>query len=691
VLPVLLLALLLAACTNTANNGDNSAESEQGGEPTPSTVQPATDAADDSADGAGQAATDGVTGTVDAHQPVLMTGEFVYTNDIIADYYDQHAIALVDMYGFVIRDQEWEIPVESQTLGYLDMNEETRQGSYWLQLPALPAATFADVDQDGQEDRGVQIFAVAYWPNLTGGPYSVGDDRSRGWPSFLTSIITDRENQDEVIGGKLVVWAADDAQEFPTGFGDDALLFTEDDPVAPLPAGYSVVDLDEQPFAIIREAEPVATLYEPKDIAIKDFADLAYTEAFERMFNQVSTEYAFNDIDEKAPDWETLYDELAPRVEAAEADEDAEAFFLALQDFIAAFEDGHVYLDGGDLGTDFFIARAGGGYGLALRELDDGRVLVVFVLQGGPADEAGIEVGAEVLEFNGEPIDAAISAVEPLEGPYSTEFARRYDQVRYLVRAPVGDTATITFVQGAQETPQTAELEAVFEFESFFATSRFKDFRIDALPVEYTLRDSGVGYITINSNNDDLALIIQLFERALRLFEEEEVAGIIIDMRQNGGGAPLGMAGFLTDEAIVIGQSEYYSEETGQFEPEGPMGRIYPNENQYRFDTIVLLVGPSCFSACEEEAYGFSQVPDVTVLGHAPSAGVFAEVARGRYKLPEGMELQVPTGRTLMPDGSIFLEGEGVQPDERLPVTEESVLSDDEDVVLQAAEELILE
>ena len=67
---------------------------------------------------------------------------------------------------------------------------------------------------------------MAYSPNVSGGPFAEGDDRSRGWPSYLTSIKTDTENKDEVIGGKLVVWAPDANQQFPTGYGKDGFLFT---------------------------------------------------------------------------------------------------------------------------------------------------------------------------------------------------------------------------------------------------------------------------------------------------------------------------------------------------------------------------------------------------------------------------------------------------------------------------------
>ncbi len=625
-----------------------------------------------------------------ADQPVLITGTFDYTNDIITEYYVEHMVALVDMYGFVIRDQEWELPVDSQVLGYLDIDEDIRRGSYRLQLPALPAGTLADVDNNGQSDQGVQVFAISYSPNLTGDPFAAKDDRSEGWPSYLASVKADTENQDEIIGGALVIWSPDANQQFPTGFGEDELLFTADDPVGPVPAGYSIIDLEQTPFGIRREAEQELTLYEPDDIVVKDYSSLSYTEAFNQMFEQVRREYAFNGIPEKQPDWDALYDELFPRVEQAERRNDGEAFFLALRDFTYAFRDGHVNLDGGSYSGQYFAEQAGAGFGLALRELDDGRVIVVYSVDGGPADEAGIEVGAQVTAFDGKPIDQAIADVQPLTGPYSTDFALRYNQVRDLTRAPARAQVSVTY-ENPGEQARTVTLTAVPERESYFATSPFQNYDPLALPVEHRILDSGVGYVRVNSNYDDLNLIIRLFERALQVFEEAAVPGIIIDMRLNFGGASLGLAGFLTDQEIPLSQLEYFSEKTGEFEPEGPPRSVEPNESQYRFDQIVLLVDQTCFSACEIEAYGFSQIPDVEVLGQYPTAGVEAEVARGQFQMPEGMTVQVPTGRFINPDdGSIFLEGTGVEPTRRIPIDAETVLSN-EDTVLQAAEQAIIQ
>ena len=424
-------------------------------------------------------------------------------------------------------------------------------------------------------------------------------------------------------------------------------------------------------------------------MAIKDFSADSYTVAFEKMEKILRREYAFNDIAGKAPDWDALFAEIRPRIQEAEDNQDPNAFYLALRDFTSAFKDGHVGMDGGDYANADFTESTAGGYGLSLRELDDGRVIAIFVLEGGPAAAAGIQQGAEVTAFNGVPIDEAIDNTVLYFITESSDFARRYQQARYMLRAHPGDEAEFTFANpgGASK---TVTLTAFAERDSFSRLSVY--YGVDPnpmLPVDFRILDSEVGYVSINSNYDDLNLIIKLFERALKTFQANEVPGVIIDLRHNLGGANLGLAGFLTDQEILMGQLEYFSEATGQFEPEGVREKVLPNVEQYRFDKIVLLVGQACFSACELEAYGFSQVPGMTVIGETPTAGVEAEVARGQFSLPEDFFLQFPTGRFKLPDGSLFLEGQGVQPTVKVPVDETTVFSE-EDVVLQAAIDLIL-
>ena len=180
-------------------------------------------------------------------------------------------------------------------------------------------------------------------------------------------------------------------------------------------------------------------------------------------------------------------------------------------------------------------------------------------------------------------------------------------------------------------------------------------------------------------------LLLRLFEHGLKKFQEQKVTRVIVDLRNNGGGVPLGLAGFLTNQEIPLGQMEYYDNTQGKFIPKGPPDTVTANENQYHFDKIAVLVGLNCASACELEAYAMSKVPGAIVVGQYPTGGIEAEVSRGQIKMPENIGMQFPTGREVNPDGSLFLEGVGVQPTLKVPVDANSVLSS-ADIVLQAAE-----
>lgn len=622
-------------------------------------------------------------------QPYLVRGSFKVTNDfVLKNYFYEHAVAVLDMHGFVIRDDEWELPVESQVLGDMDVQSDYLGGTFTVLLPLRPVGEYNDVDNNGKTDTGVQIFAVGYAPNLYGEPFAEDDDRSRGWPSYLATVKADPENKDEIIGGQMLVWSPDESQQFPTDFGPDGLLFTADDPVGPIPAGYSVVDLDVRPFGVTQTPEPQLTLYEPADIAKKDFSDLGMLEAFEKMFEIVRKEYAFTGIEGKSPDWDALYAELKPKVEKAQQGNNERAFYEAMRILYNAFQDGHVSLGGDPMIQDFW-ATNGGGFGFTIRELTDKRVIVDWVKPDGQADKLGIKQGAEVTAYNDKPISEAIDAVEPFFQE-SSPASIRYAQAVWLVRASPGDQASVTF-KNPGGASKTVRLTAEQETEGLFTQLGWNESQA-ILPVESQVieRDGKkIGHIRLLSNADDLNLTIRLFERALKTFQEREVAGLIIDMRNNSGGTNLGLAGFLTENELIQGQLSYFSEKTGQFEPEGDPGKIIANTNQYRFDKLVLLVGRGCYSACELESDGFSKVPGMVVIGETPSAGVEAETARGNFTLPGGIEFTVPTGRFTNPDGSLFLEGQGVVPSILVPVTEESVLGQ-LDAVLEAAIKAVL-
>jgi C-terminal processing protease CtpA/Prc len=169
------------------------------------------------------------------------------------------------------------------------------------------------------------------------------------------------------------------------------------------------------------------------------------------------------------------------------------------------------------------------------------------------------------------------------------------------------------------------------------------------------------------------------------------VPGVVIDLRQNGGGAPIGsfLAGYFTDQPRDLSLDYYYSDETGQLENFRPPDSIVPNDWSYDGD-IAVLVSHACASACEDVAWVFSQLPQTTVYGFYSTMGIYGEVGRGQYNLPGGYFFQIPTGLTTDMDGNIIIEGPGVVPDVRVPLDEDTAhrqYVDGEDVLLDAAVE----
>ncbi len=636
--------------------------------------------------------------SVTTNEPFQITGSFTWTQEdggTLTDniLFSERQVVLTDLHGFVIRNKQWELPVDSQVLGYVQYDSTSGSGTYELSLPEVPQGTFNNVGNKNPQDTGVQIFAVAYAPNIYGSPFEAGDDRALGWPNDTSSIKTDLSRDDEVTGGKIIVWAPDDKQYFPTGFGADNKLFTSDDPVAPVPAGYSIVNLDTNPFTFSQSPQQDVSLYEAQEVKPHDFSNETYTQSFDDMVSFLKTNYAFNGIPGKQPNWDQLVASIRPRVQQAQQNQDSYAYYEALRDFTYAFKDGHAGLLGGDLYTKDLETNYIGSLGFTVRVLDDDSVMVDSVLPGGPAEVASMKPGAIITQFNGKPVMDVINAEPMFLGLQSSDFAILYYKAIMLTRAGSNTQATVSFTNpgGASQSATLTATENQDEYNTLLKQLEINQ-TPNLLPVDLqtlTVNGTNIGYIRVNTDLDDINLTLKLFERGLKDFQQNKVAGLIIDLRNNPGGVELGLAGYLTNQTITLGQLEYYNNLTGKFQPQDQPDQILPNQEQYHFDKLAVLVGLNCDSACELEAYGFSKVPGAVMVGQYPTAGVEAEVSRGQIKMPEGINMQFPTGRDVLPDGSLFLEGTGVQPTLKVPVNATDVLSTD-DVVLNAAENSIL-
>lgn len=617
--------------------------------------------------------------------PVVISGSVEYTNPLFTDGVAQPLVILEDQAGFVDRNEQFLMPVESQTLGQITSDFYDSPFTYSLTLPITPRGTYRDVDNDTEEETGVQVFAIAYWNNTFGDPYLEERDLyGGGWSTAYAStrVSSDADTAREIVGGKFLVYAPDDEQAFPSGFGEDGFLFTGDEPVVTLPQGYTIVDMDTDPFTFDRSAFPVVDLIEPEAAAVDDFSGMDYVEAFDAMLAKLRTEYAFTEY--KNIDWDALEAEYRPRFEAAETESNTLEYARALRDFLFSIPDGHIAAP-----PVFEDVRAQylEGIGLALRQLDDGRVIVHYVLEDGPADRAGIEQGAELIAINGQPIEAHLSAITPPLAPVSTEHNLLLEQLRWGVRFPERSSVEVTFRNPDSKAESTETLRSTFEWESYDASmlaplpSGFEP------PVEYELLDDGYAYVKIYSFNDNSLLTIQLWERLLQTLNAAGVPGLIIDMRQNGGGSGFladQMAAYFFQEPLVLGNTGIYDEQRDEFyfDPRYENRFYLPPEELRYSGRVAVLISPDCLSACEFFAYDMTLQDRAAIIGHYPTGGLGGSIQD--FFMPEDARIRFTAGRAVDNEGNIHIEGKGVAPTIDVPLTEETLFGED-DPLLEAA------
>ena len=137
---------------------------------------------------------------VTTNEPFEITGSFKWTQEdggTLTDniLFSERQVVLTDLHGFVIRNKQWALPVDSQVLGYVQYDPKSGSGTYELSLPEVPQGTFNNVGNKNQTDTGVQIYAIDYEPNIYGSPFESGDDRMQGWPTGDASINTDSNSR----------------------------------------------------------------------------------------------------------------------------------------------------------------------------------------------------------------------------------------------------------------------------------------------------------------------------------------------------------------------------------------------------------------------------------------------------------------------------------------------------------------
>ncbi len=565
-------------------------------------------------------------------------------------------VALIDASGYFGSDPIYLPPPEQQVFAQTTGN--AARGSYRLSLPDAPIARPFDVTGGRENPSGLYLFDVRLMSDVAARGYMVMNE-----DNIASSLRINIEFK--VTGGKLLAFAADDQQTFPTSYGADGILFNADDPRTTLQRGWSLIDLDRTPFDISREAAPSVPLITTALGDVNDYTQLTDCSVLLTTFlDRVSSVYPFTAL--YGIDWQALRARLLPRAVGA----DLRTCSLLIREFGNTVPDGHV---------NFFLpllaSESNGSLGMLLEVLSDGRVAVAALRTGGPAARSGIRIGAILTAWEGVPIREAMARVVFFSSNASTPHVRERLQLTSLQRGTLGTTVEVTF-QNVGEAEQTVTLRRDSP-GPVNLTQEQPQVRANKLP-------SGVGYIRIESFVG--AERLPNFDRAVSALIAEGVPALILDVRGNPGGFSQmsdAMASRFFSEGFLVGRT---------FAPDGRLVfqmAVEPREPIFTGSVAVLVDGGTS-SAGDLFAYTMQRNGRALIIGHTPSGGLAGTVSGGQYYLPARGFIQVPTGALIDDEGQIIVEGTGVIPDVLVPLTLESLRSP-ADEVLQAAEAALRE
>ncbi len=257
-----------------------------------------------------------------------------------------------------------------------------------------------------------------------------------------------------------------------------------------------------------------------------------------------------------------------------------------------------------------------GGIGVTMGFKDD-KVTVISVLEGTPGEGAGIKAGVEILAVDGTPV----SEYQP-------------DEVALHIRGDVGTQVTLTLHREGQDD---------FEVEITRDLIHVPTAKGKMLP-----DTDHIGYIRIASFSENTA---DEFNQALDELESDNMKGLIIDLRENGGG--------LITSVVAIAQ---------RVVPAGPIVSVKQRdgsteehdselaENKY---PIVVLIDGNSASASEILAGALQDTGAGTLVGTKSYGKGSVQVV-----LPllhhDGLKLTI--ARYYTPSGRC-IDGTGIEPD----------------------------
>lgn len=282
-----------------------------------------------------------------------------------------------------------------------------------------------------------------------------------------------------------------------------------------------------------------------------------------------------------------------------------------------------------------------------LADPTDQMITVTRVFKGSPAEEAGMRSGDKIVYVN----DVYYSAYE-------------MDAAVDVMRGTPGEDVKVTVLRG---------LDTV----DFDITRKVVNINY----VEHEILDGNIGYVMVY---DFLGDAVDGFRTALETFQAANVTGMIIDLRNNGGGlldASVEMADMILPEGTVVSIRDKNGAE-----------EAFTIDSEYYDVPMVVLVNGYSASASEILSGAIRDTGEGTLVGTRTfGKGVVQSV----IDFPDGSGLKVTTARYFTPSGEC-IHGVGIEPDVEIELDEDVVtryglnnLPHEQDAQLQKAIELI--
>lgn len=658
--------------------------------------------------------------TNDEGGPVRLTGGGRYTNVFEIDQIVEPVVVLLDQGGlYAYRNPAFVARPEGQVFGRFTSNFSPDSFAFQIDLPAEPKGQGYDVDQDGGNDPGVQIWTIAIRNNPLAEPFEPSllplEQVNTPW---LTSVLTRKpatpDEAPEPYSGTLLIYAPEAGQGFPAGLGDDGLLFTTDDPIVTVPPGYTVVNMDQTPFTFDRSREVNVFIPEDPNGATVSFADLNYKDAFNAFIDFMKERYAYTELHQI--DWESWRSEYLPRVEQAQASGDALTYSKVYEEIATRTGDRHTSLPVPVTNTESLLASLELGVGLdsdiqvrngalfvkpGVVELADGRVLVVNVTPDSSAAKAGIQPLAEIITVNNTPVGQQLESLAA-ESPAATPEARRLEALQQLFLLPPESSLTVTYRNpGKGENTVTLGTGPVALEDLASLSDNLVDTLGSLPPLATTARQTPggqtAGYLSWpDFLNDQIKL--PLLSEYFAGLQAGYPPGLIIDLRYNGGGSEWLMTyifsyffspdfparlDLLASSSFDVARNEFVTYPALGIPPQLPISA--PSPETYYGGKVIILVSENCASACEFFAAWMKMYGRATIIGPHATAGAGGQVQQ--IQLPEGLVFNYTYSRQTDRQGNAYIEGIGVEPDVRVPLTQDyaAALANGQDPVLDFA------